>query len=60
MKKIKKALGMDFMILQKWFWVNFMALNQSKFHCIVIGDNDPSNKKIWNTIEVGSSYKENF
>ena len=51
---------MDFMILQKWFWVNFMALNQSKFHCIVIGDNDPSNKKIWNTIEVGSSYKENF
>ena len=48
---------MDFMTLQKWFHENHMVLNPGKCHCIVTGDNDPSNKKNLNN-EITSSNEE--
>ena len=44
MQKIKRDLEMDFLILLKWFHENRMALNPNKYHCIVIGDDDPAKK----------------
>ena len=55
MQKIKKDLEMDFMILQKWFHENHMVLNPDKCHYIVIGDNDPTQKRILNNNEIASS-----
>ena len=57
MHKIKNDLEMDFMILDKWFHENHMALNPGKCHYIVIGDNDPSHI-ILNKNEIVSSNEE--
>ena len=58
MRKIKKDLEIDFMILHKWFHENRMLLNPCKCHCTVIGDNDPSYKIILNNNEIASSNEE--
>ena len=55
MWKIKNDLEMDFMILLKWFHENDMVLNPGKCHYIVIGDDDPSHKIIFNNNEIASS-----
>ena len=60
MQKIKNDLEMDFMILQKWFHENHMVLNPGKCHYIVIGDDDPAQKIIFNNNEIASSNEENF
>ena len=49
---------MDFMILRKWFHENHMVLNPGKCHYIVIGDDDPSHKRILNNNEIASSSEE--
>ena len=54
MRKIKKDLEIDFMILHKWFHENRMVLNPGKCHCTVIGDNDPSYKIILNNNEIAT------
>ena len=58
MRKIKNDLEMGFMIFHKWFHENHMALNPSKCHEIVIGDNDHSHKIILNNNEIASSNEE--
>ena len=58
MQKIKNDLEMDFMILHKWFHENHMVLNPDKCHYIVIGDDDPNQKKILNNNEIASSNEE--
>ena len=45
MQKIKNDLEMDFMISHKWFHGNQMELNLDKCHYIVIGDDDPTQRK---------------
>ena len=49
---------MDFLILRKWFHENHMVLNPGKCHYIVIGDDDPSHKRILNNNEIASSNEE--
>ena len=44
MQKIKNDLEMDFMILHKWLHENHIVLNPDKYHYIVIGDDDPTQK----------------
>ena len=61
MRKIKNDPEMDFMILHKWFHENYMVLNPGKCHYIVMGDDDPTEKKIFlNNDEIASSNKENL
>ena len=60
MQKIKNNLEMDFMILHIWFHENHIVPYPGKCHYIVIGDNDPSNKKILNNNQIASSNEENF
>ena len=55
MQKIKNDLKMDFMILHKWFYENYMILNPGKCHYIVIGDGDPTRKIVLNNNETASS-----
>ena len=43
---------MDFMILH--------LLNPGKYHCIVISDNDPSHKIIFNNNETANSNEKNL
>ena len=49
---------MDLMILHKWFHENHMVLNPGKCDCIVIGDDDPTQKIILNNNEIASSNEE--
>ena len=58
MRKNKNNLGMDFMILHKWFYKNNMALNPGKCHYIVIGDDDTIHKIILNNNEIANSNEE--
>ena len=58
MRKSKTDLEMDFMILHKWFHENHMVLNPGKCHYIVIGDDGPSHKIIFNNNEIASSNEE--
>ena len=51
MRKIKNDLEMDFMILYRWFHENHMVLNAGKCHYIVIDDDDPTYKIIFNNNE---------
>ena len=57
-KKIKNDLNLDFMISHKWFRENYMVLNPGTCHYIVIGDNDPSHKIIWNNKQIVRSNEE--
>ena len=60
MRKIKKDLEMDFMILHKWFHENHMVLNLGKCQDIVIGDDEPTHKIILkiNNNEIAISNEE--
>ena len=60
MQKIKSYLEMNFINLHIWFHENYMVLNPDKCHYIVIGDNDPSIKIIWNNNEIANSNEENL
>ena len=57
-RKIKNDLEMDFMILRRWFHENHIGLNAGKCHYIVIGDDDPTHKIIFNNNEIASSNVE--
>ena len=46
------------MISHKWFRENYMVLNPGTCHYIVIGDNDPSHKIIWNNNQIVRSNEE--
>ena len=60
MRKIKNDLEMDFMILHKWFHENHMVLNLDKCHYIVIGDDDPNQKKFWIIMKLLVPMKKKF
>ena len=49
---------MDFIILHKWFHENHMVLYTGKSQYIVIDDDDPSHKIIFNSSELGCSNKD--
>ena len=56
-RKIKNNLVIDFMILDKWIQKNHMVINPGKCHYIGIGDDDLSNKNVFELLPV--SVKKN-
>ena len=56
-EKNKSDLDMDFINLHKWFHENHMVL-AGKCHYILIGDNRPSYKTVFNNKEITSSNEE--
>ena len=58
MKNTKSDLEMDCIILHKWFNENHMVLNPGKCHYVVISDNDPSRKIVFNDNEIAGSNEE--
>ena len=51
MQEIKNDLEINFMILHKWFHENHVVLNPVKCHYVVIGEDDPSHKIIFNNFK---------
>ena len=55
LNRIRRNLGIDFMILHQWFHENHMTLNPGKCHYMVIGSRDLSHEIMLNDSKITSS-----
>ena len=60
LKRTRRNLEMNFMIIHQWFHENHIILNPGKFHYIVIGSRDLSHEIMRKNDKITSSNEENL